>query len=189
VAALTWHGPAARAVFIDVRDETWALALACVVDRSGRRRSVHGDGPVWTITDHPETRRVADVLVCGPSAVDAAAAVAAFAAGQARSVVSADDPDQVAAALDGLDTGLSLVAADLIERAKAVPALTPRQRTVLEAVLAGQTNAAIAAALQVRPVTIKREVASLFGTFDVTRRFELMSRGFALGYRPRPARP
>jgi DNA-binding NarL/FixJ family response regulator len=95
----------------------------------------------------------------------------------------------VLAALDGLDAGLSLVPAVLLDRARLVPELTDRQLAVLGGVLAGQTNAQMAAALQVRPVTIKREVAGLFALLGASGRFELMSAALDLGFRRRPVRP
>jgi DNA-binding NarL/FixJ family response regulator len=104
-------------------------------------------------------------------------------------VISIEQPDQLVAALSALDVGLSLVPADLLERARAVPAISPRQRVVLRAVLAGQSNGAIARVLQVRPVTIKREVSALFAAFDVSRRFELMSAAFALGFQAEAVHP
>jgi DNA-binding NarL/FixJ family response regulator len=172
-----------------VRDVFWAIALRGTVVGSGGACATHEQGGGWLVTDRPDRRRIADVLVCGSTAVDAHSALAAFSSGLARSVVAAADPQHVVAALDGLDAGLSLVPAGLLDRARLVPDLTERQRAVLCGVLAGQTNAQMAAALQVRPVTIKREVASLFAVLGASGRFELMSVALDLGFRRRPVRP
>lgn len=189
MAAVAWDVPTPRAAFIDVRDEVCAIALRCTVERSGRACANHEHGGAWLVTDRPDRRRIAGVLVCGPTAVDAHTALSAFSSGLARSVVAAAQPDHVVAALDGLDAGLSLVPAGLLDRARLVPELAPRQRAVLGGVLAGQTNAQMAAALQVRPVTIKREVAGLFALLGASARFELMSAALDLGFRREPVRP
>lgn len=141
------------------------------------------------VSDRLDRRRVVDVLVCGPSALDASEALAAFSAGHARAIVCLAQPEQLVAALAALEVGLSLVPADLLEQARRCPEITPRQRIVLGAVMAGQSNTEIARALQVKPVTVKREVAALFAAFGACRRFELISRGFDLGYRRNLARP
>jgi DNA-binding NarL/FixJ family response regulator len=172
-----------------VRDAAGAAALCFIVERSGRPRVLHDRGGSWTVSDRLDRRRVVDVLVCGASAVDASEALAAFSAGQARAIVCLAQPEQLVAALAALEVGLSLVPADLLERARQCPDVTERQRRVLGAVMAGQSNTEIARALQVKPVTIKREVAALFVAFDACRRFELISQGFDLGYRREPARP
>lgn len=186
---MTWDAPAPRAALIDVRDEVGAAALCFVVERSGRRRTAHADGGTWTVADRLDPRRHIDVFVCGPTPVDAEAAVQAFAVGIVRAVICVDQPSQILHALDALDNGLSLVPTVVLERARAVPAITERQRAVLGGVLAGQSNIEIAHALQVRPVTIKREVAVLFAGFGAARRFELMGVAFGLGYHSRPVRP
>ncbi|HEX4905498.1 MAG TPA: LuxR C-terminal-related transcriptional regulator [Acidimicrobiales bacterium] len=189
MAAVAWDVPTPRAVVLDLTDATRSAALCFTVGRSGRPVDDRGLPESLVVSDRLDRSRTLDVLVCGPTAVDAAAAVAAFAAGQARAIVAADDPEQLVAALAALELGLSLVPADLLERARAVPALTDRQRAVLGGVLAGQSNAEMARALQVRPVTVKREVAGLFGAFGACRRFELMSVAFGLGFRADALRP
>jgi DNA-binding NarL/FixJ family response regulator len=186
---VTWDVPAPRAAFIDVRDEVGAAALCFLVERSGRFLDHHGDGGSWMVSDRLDRRRVIDVLVCGATLLDAQAAVLEFGAGRARSVVCLDQPGQVVDALDALDRDLCLLPSRVIERANAAPRLHARQALVLRAVMAGQSNAEIARSLQLRPVTIKREVAGLFAIFGVCRRFELISRAFDVGYRGLPARP
>lgn len=179
---MAWDAPSPRAVVIDVRDATGSAALCFTVERSGRFIGDRDFPASWFVSDRLDRRRPVDVLVCGRTAVDAEEAVAAFSAGDARAVICIEDPGQVVAALDALERGLSLVPANLLERARAVPPITARQRVVLGAVLAGQSNGEIARVLQLRPVTIKREVAALFAAFGAFRRFELMSQGFGLGF-------
>ena len=189
MAAVTWDVPTPRAVVVEVGDATGSAALCFTVERSGRVLDDRGLPGSWIVSDRLDRSRIVDVLVCGTSAVDAAAAVAAFAAGQARAVITLDEPDRLGAVLAALELGLSHVPADLLERARAVPSHTDRQRAVLGGVLAGQSNAEMARALQVRPVTVKREVAALFAAFGACRRFELMSAGFGLGFTAEAVRP
>lgn len=139
----------------------------------------------WRVADDVP----ADVLACLPTPLAARRALDAFGRGEVRAVVRADVPTQLADALDALDRGLSLVSSELIALARAAPALTDRQEDVLGAVMAGQSNAEIAHAIGRRPVTIKREVAALFGLVGASRRWELIARGHELGYRGRPLRP
>jgi len=189
VAAATWETAAhPQPVCIDVADEVGAAALCFVVERSGRVLAAQDRGGSWTVSDRFDRRRPVDVLVCGPSPLDARDAVEAFARGEVGAVIRHDTPAQVVAALDGLDHGLGLVPNDVLERARAAPPITPRQRVVLEAVMAGQTNVEIAHALQLKPVTIKREVAALFAALGACRRFELIAAGYDLGFRKRRAR-
>ena len=189
MAAVAWDVPTPRAVVLDLTDATRSAALCHTVGRSGRPVDDRGAPASLVVSDRLDRSRTVDVLVCGPTAVDAAAAVEAFAAGRARSVITDDDPDQLLAALAALELGLSLVPADLLERARAVPPLTERQRTVLGGVLAGQSNGEMARALQLRPVTVKRDVAALFAAFGACRRFELMSVAFGLGFAAEAVRP
>jgi DNA-binding NarL/FixJ family response regulator len=150
---------------------------------------VHADGGAWLVSDRLDRRRAVDVLVCGSSTVDAQQAVAAFGRGEVRAVIGRDTPSQLVAALDALDEGLSLVPVGLVERARGAPTLTDRQADVLRAVMAGQSNPEIAHALGLRPVTVKREVSTLFGLLGACRRMDLIGRAYDLGYRKRPVRP
>jgi DNA-binding CsgD family transcriptional regulator len=196
VAAASWEavGPSLppgtqRSAFVDVRDEVGSAALCFIVERSGRDRASHADGGTWVVADRLDRRRPIDVLVCGSTPVDAQEAVAAFGRGEVRAVICREQPRQLVAALDALDAGLCLVPVGLVEQARDAPALTERQRDVLRAVMAGQSNPEIAHALGLRPVTVKREVSTLFALLGACRRMDLIGRAYDLGYRKRPLRP
>lgn len=196
MAAVSWEAVGSsvppgtpRSAFVEVRDEVGSAALCFVVERSGRVRAPHADPAAWVVSDRLDRRRAVDVLVCGATPVDAQAAVAAFGRGEVQAVICREQPSQLVTALDALDAGLCLVPVDVVERARLAPELTDRQRDVLQAVMAGQSNPEIARALGLRPVTVKREVSTLFARFEAVRRMDLIGRAYDLGYRKRALRP
>jgi len=56
------------------------------------------------------------------------------------------------------------------------PALTPRERLVLDRIAAGQRNAQIAQALSISPKTVSNHVSSIFAKLAVTDRAEAIVR-------------
>jgi len=53
--------------------------------------------------------------------------------------------------------------------------LTPRQRQVVELLLAGRSNAEIAEELQIQPATVRDHLRAIYARLGVTSRFELMA--------------
>jgi DNA-binding CsgD family transcriptional regulator len=65
-------------------------------------------------------------------------------------------------------------ALDRLEREGRFDLLSAREREVLHGVAAGDTNAEVAAALHIRPGTVKRHLENIYAKLDITGRAELV---------------
>lgn len=94
-------------------------------------------------------------------------------------------PDQVGAALVAVTRGLVCLDATFQQEPAAAPprgpALTPRERQVLERLAAGLANKEIAQALGVSEHTVKFHLGSLFAKLDVATRTEAVTAGLRQG--------
>ena len=97
-------------------------------------------------------------------------------------------PEALGQAVRSAVAGLTVMSTSVAQRVWAVrrvqgapPALTERERAVLAAVCAGDSNAAIAGALFVSETTVKQVIVALQRSFGVSNRIQLAIRGSALG--------
>lgn len=170
-------------VRIRVRDPVLARAVEAVVVDAGWVVGTNGAGLV--VADH---RDDADVVVIPPTPATCRAAVAGEVE-RPTSIVATDRLDDLADALDAARRGYVLVPRRVHQLAGTLPRLDDRERSVLQAVMAGQSNRQIARALGVSEATVKRAVASLVGRLGAARREALTALGLDLGFRPAPVRP
>ena len=82
--------------------------------------------------------------------------------------------------------GYVLVPRRVHELADELPLLDARERDVLQAVMAGQSNRQIARTLGVSEATVKRTVASIVARLGAARRENLTAVALELGFRPAP---
>lgn len=178
-----------RVVSMLIVDRTVMRALQFVASEAG-----------WTIASHASvlaTDRIAPtpdhqgriVIVIPPVPALCRAAVAAVTAGRAHAVVSTDNIDAFGHALDAAVNGICCIPEDVITRAESAPDLSDRELDVLGAVMAGQSNAAIARATYLSQATIKRVITELLRTFGSQNRSSLTAAAAAVGHRARPIRP
>jgi DNA-binding NarL/FixJ family response regulator len=183
-------GGADGRVLVSVRAPLLAHAVRGVLSGSG-----------WTVTDalDEEDRdipRVVDdgrrpgpadrtVLVCPATPVACAAALRRLMTGHVGAIVPDDRLTAIPAVLAALRRRRSLLELDVIDLAALVPDLDPRQRAVLEAVVAGQTAKDIAAGAYLSVATVKRTLSELFRLFGVRSGLQLTRRAASLGFEPR----
>lgn len=173
-----------QVVRIRVRDPVLARAVEAVVVDAGWAVGSNGAGLV--VADHPDD---ADVVVIPPTPATCRAAVATSGADEPASIVATDRLGELADALDATRRGYVLVPRRVHRLAGTLPRLDDRERDVLQAVMAGQSNGQIARALGVSEATVKRTVASLVGRLGAARRESLTAMALDLGFRPAPVRP
>ena len=171
-----------QVVRIRVRDPVLARAVEAVVVDAGWAVGTNGGGLI--VADHPDD---ADVVVIPPTPATCRAAVTG--ADEPASIVATDRLDELADALDATRRGYVLVPRRVHQLAGTLPRLDDRERDVLQAVMAGQSNRQIARALGVSEATVKRTVASLVGRLGAARRESLTAMALDLGFRPAPVRP
>ena len=171
-----------QVVRIRVRDPVLARAVEAVVVDAGWEVGRNGAGLV--VADHRED---ADVVVIPPTPATCRAAVADE--HQPASIVATDRLDELADALDAARRGYVLVPRRVHQLAGTLPRLDERERDVLQAVMAGQSNRQIARAIGVSEATVKRTVSALVGRLGAARREALTAMGLDLGFRPAPVRP
>ena len=170
-----------QVVRIRVQDPVLARAVEAVVTDAGWEVGRNGAGLV--VADHHDD---ADVVVIPPTPATCADAVADE---RPASVVATDRLDELKDALDATTRGYVLVPRRVHELAHALPRLDARERDVLQAVMAGQSNRQIARTLGVSEATVKRTVAALVGRLGAARRESLTAVALGLGFRPAPVRP
>ena len=171
-----------QVVRIRVRDPVLARAVEAVVVEAGWEVGRNGAGLI--VADHPDD---ADVVVIPPTPATCRAAVAVAEA--PTSIVATDRLDELADALDATRRGYVLVPRRVHQLAGTLPRLDDRERQVLQAVMAGQSNRQIARALGISEATVKRAVAALVGRLGAARRESLTAVALDLGFRPAPVRP
>lgn len=128
-----------------------------------------------------DSRRV-DVLVTQDSPHRCQEALDAVLGGTARSVVLWDEPGALAATVDALQQGSSVIPERVIQLAQEAPQLTDRQRQTLQLVSAGRSNADISKLLCQSASTTKRDLAELLDLFDASNRAGLSAAASRLGY-------
>ena len=173
-----------RVVYIDITDSTLRLALSFVAEDAGWRRGVPESDALIVSTDlrRATDGRPVDVLVAPPRAADARTAVDAIAAGRARTVLCADEPEQLPMALEAARAGFAVIPGRIITAANAAPCLDERLRETLALVAAGNSNVAVARRLHESESTAKRDVAELMRLFGVRSRRALADIATRTGY-------
>jgi DNA-binding CsgD family transcriptional regulator len=166
-----------RHIAICVTDRTIAQAAGFVMSGQAGWQTCENPSTADVVLTGTEPPRAAAVgrhlLVVAPSPARCRQAMTAFLDGAVQAVVTADELDQLPAALDAMDRGLGAVSRTAIARARAMPPLTTRQERVLRGVLAAQANRAIAHQLNVSEATVKREVGDLLRLFRTSGRLAL----------------
>ena len=165
-----------QVVRIRVRDPVLARAVAAHLPAG-----IGDDGLV--VADHHDE---ADVVVIPPTPATAREAIADL---PPASVVVSDRLDDLADALDATRRGYVLVPKRVHQLAGTLPHLDRRERDVLQAVMAGQSNRQIARTLGVSEATVKRAVAGVVSRLGAARRESLTAVALELGFRPAPVRP
>jgi DNA-binding NarL/FixJ family response regulator len=122
---------------------------------------------------------------------------AAMRAGALGYVLKGADPDDIVRAITSVAAGEAIFGPGVARRAvaflsaphrdePAFPALTPREREVLDLVAAGLGNATIASRLGVSPNTISNHISNIFGKLQVASRAEAIVRARDAGLGGRP---
>lgn len=179
----------ARVVSMSIIDRTIMRALQYVASEAGW--TVNSPAPILA-TDRVDALPEHDgkvVLVINPVPALCRTAVAAVTAGSAHAVVSTSNIDAFGHALDAAAAGICCIPDDVIAKADGAPKLTERELEVLGAVMAGQSNAAIARATYLSQATIKRVITELLRTFGTENRSALTAAAAAVGHRPQRVRP
>lgn len=180
--------PPARAtgkVHLDVDDTTLRLALSFVAEDAGWVRGGWDDACV-VVSDQLHrctAARPIGVLVVTPEPARCREGVEAIARGWASVLLSADDPEQLPAALDAATAGFVLMPKRLVDAANQVPALDERLIRTLTLVAAHNSNPAIARVLHESESTAKRDIAALMRLLGVRSRSDLAEAAGRLGYR------
>ena len=141
------------------------------------------NGAGLVVADHHDE---ADVVVIPPTPATAREAIVDL---PPASVVVSDRLDDLADALDATRRGYVLVPKRVHQLAGTLPHLDRRERDVLQAVMAGQSNRQIARTLGVSEATVKRTVAGIVCRLGAARRESLTAVALELGFRPAPVRP
>lgn len=109
-----------------------------------------------------------------PEGSDLSSQVVKQGVGKASLLTIGAKRDEVAAALDSLDSGPPIISSALQEQHRVdLPILTPRERDVAGLLLMGLSNAEIAHALSVSPHTVRTHLQSMCARFDVSSRGKL----------------
>lgn len=152
-----------------------------------------GAGSVLITDRIPSTpyQRGADavVLVIEPTPFGARQAVDALGALRITSVVAADRPEDLEAALECLVSDRASLPRRVLELAAQMPDVSERQVGLLGAVLAGQTTSQMARGLHLSPASVKRELSTVSSVLGVGSRPTLFARALELGVRPAPLLP
>jgi two-component system nitrate/nitrite response regulator NarL len=165
-----------RTLSADPRVRADLVALVAAAERgapaptTGVRLDARNDGPpglsVVLVADAEEARRALD---SGASAV----------------LYSGASAEHLVAAARAVDAGLRVVDARVAAlgapAGEAAPALTPREREVLELLAEGLSNRDIATALSVSPHTAKFHIAALLDKLGAASRTEAVVRAARLG--------
>lgn len=164
---------------LDVDDSALARAMASVIEDGCEEvggtdvvRDSIGDGRGGPV-----------VLVADATPAAAASAMHALQSGRVAGVVSEDRLEDLAAVIDAVRAGLVVAARRVLSLSSVAPTLSARQTEVLEALLAGGSNARIAADLHLSEATVKRELAAVGAALGATTRVGIMSAAHAAGYR------
>jgi DNA-binding NarL/FixJ family response regulator len=170
---------------IEVASVVVRLALSYISREKGWAicDEAHDECCCLRVTDRiRRTDRRVDVLVTQDTPRRCQEALDAVLRGEARAVVLWDEPGALAATVDALQQGSSVIPERVIELAHEAPHLTDRQRQTLQMVSAGRSNADISAALCQSPSTTKRDLAELLDLFDAKNRAGLSAAASRLGY-------
>lgn len=189
------RSPRTRRVRISVANSMVAEALSATAARSGWHEAVnHSRGHVL-VSDRPPARRSSArsgnnvVVVCEPTPWGAREALDSVAALLATSVVCADQPADLARALDAMVEDSASIPIRVMELAGQLPLLTERQTLVLGGVLAGQSNTAISVGLYVSTASVKRDLTCLYAAFGAPTRSGLVAEAARLGVPPHVVLP
>lgn len=160
-----------------------ARALMQVATEAGIATTVNGHGAGTTITDLFArcTRSESTVVLAEPNPVSCCAAVDTVVRGDADCVLSTDRPDALPEVLDAVVRQLVVIPSSVLEAARRLPDLSERQKSILAAVMAGQSNRAIGKGLHLSEATVKREIAALLSTFSVRSRLGLATIAHEVG--------
>ena len=173
---------------VAVRSETLARALTFVGRAAGWVDADRLAACDVVIVDSIEALRSAAspyrILVTEPTPKDCRGAVDEIMSGTAQAVVLADQPDQLATALQAVGAGNATAPSRAIELAAAMPQFSSRQVVIMRAILAGQTNKQLSRGLGLSPASIKRELTELYRHLDAANRLELAHRAMILGFGP-----
>jgi DNA-binding NarL/FixJ family response regulator len=167
-------------VELAVADSALARAMASVIDDGGE----DAGGTVVVRDSVVDDRRGPVVLVADATPAAAASALRALQAGHVVGVVSEDQLEDLTAVVAAVRAGLVVAARRILSLSSAAPQLSDRQAEVLEELLAGGSNAKIAAELHLSEATVKRELAAVGVAFGTTTRVGILAAAYAAGYRP-----
>lgn len=185
----------ALSVRIAVHNPMVAEALSATAVRSGWRETVNHTCGQVLVSDRPPARRSTErggnnvVVVCEPTPWGARAALDSVASLLATSVVCADQPADLARALDAMVQDAASIPIRVLDLAGEMPLLTERQSLVLGGVLAGQSNSAICEGLYVSVASVKRDLTCLYSAFGASTRSSLVAAAARVGVPPRPVLP
>lgn len=173
-----------RTLHVSVTSRVLHHALLHVAEAAGWVATVHRAPGIVVVTDRALTDADVDVLIVEPSPIGCRHGLEAVTDGRAKAVLCADEPDALPDALDALAQDWCVMPARLVQIACELPVMTPRQRDIAQAIVAGQPNRAIARGLRVSEATVKREVGLLLRAFDATDRLNLVSQLVPFGLQP-----
>ncbi len=186
--------PSAHDYVVDVRSETLRQALVQVGTSAGWRVRATVAPDTYLIVDGvraTEDDRTArrTVLVVDATPFAASTGLQVLSSGLVASVMLGTRPSGLVFALESLQRGWGAVPDELLELALRMPHLTERQLAVVGAVIAGQSTAEISRGLFLSEASVKRELATLYRSFDLRSRVALAALGSSLGVLPRRLSP
>lgn len=168
---------------LHVSDALTETALNAIASASGFATTTTTSPCDYVVTDRigaangPQT-----ILLIDPIPCQARAAVEAVADGRICSVLSTQFAEHLAEVIWAARNGLALIPNDVLRMARKAPPVTDRQGRILRDLAAGLSNRQVATRECVSVATVKRDILTLFKSFDCSNRFELVSRSTAFGY-------
>jgi DNA-binding NarL/FixJ family response regulator len=177
---------ARQVLWLDINDAVLRLALKHVtVDAGLIPVSNAADSGLWVTDRLPQRSVSVDILVVHPTPLGGRIALGAMFIGATRTLISAAKPKDLPGAATCLAQGISTVPCDVLDVARRLPDLTPRQCQILTCLAGGCVrDTAVAERISVSPATVKREIQALFEKLTAPGRQDLGERARCLGFGP-----
>jgi FixJ family two-component response regulator len=172
-------------VFVQLDDPWLQLAVTALLEQTGFEIHDYDNGSCYVVSDDVRVRGEYVVRIIDARPGDAQAAIEAILESKLGGVVTKEDPSLLPLAINAMANNLVVVQRSVHAVARSMPFVDRRQAVVLEGIALGLSNPMIAKRLGITEGSVKRIVSSLFVSFDVQSRAELMARTHEVGYQVR----